>query len=407
MLAVLLSPFYILIHIYIARWLILWLKECRTVFFPNRRFTPRLYPLFFILYLFPATAAAAGFFLPAGTVRRFFVLTGYYWFGILLYLIPAVLSADALRLFWKNHEIRRKINPQSRKYHSVFAWSGLCCLLISSILCIYGTVNAGIIRTARYEAAIEKSAGTLNQMKVILIADLHLGYNTDRGQIRRLVSKINKENPDLVIIAGDIFDNEYEALQEPEELISALREIQSRYGVYACYGNHDIEEKILAGFTFGGSSRAKQSDIRMDEFLEKAGITLLRDESVLIADSLYLYGRPDRNRPGRGIEVRKTPVEITAGMDLSKPVFVIDHQPAELKELADAGVDIDFSGHTHDGQMFPGNLLMRLLWENSCGYLKKGAMHSIVTSGVGVFGPNMRVGTASEICVITVTFKTD
>ncbi len=92
-------------------------------------------------------------------------------------------------------------------------------------------------------------------------------------------------------------------------------------------------------------------------------------------------------------------------MDLSKPVFVIDHQPAELQQLADAGVDMDFCGHTHDGQMFPGNLLMSLLWENSCGYLQKDTMHNIVTSGAGVLGPNMRVGTASEICVVTVTFE--
>ena len=92
-------------------------------------------------------------------------------------------------------------------------------------------------------------------------------------------------------------------------------------------------------------------------------------------------------------------------MDLSKPVFVIDHQPKELQELADAGVDLDLCGHTHDGQTFPGNLTIRMMWENACGYLKKGDMHNIVTSGVGVFGPNMRVGTAAEICSVTVKFE--
>ena len=145
----------------------------------------------------------------------------------------------------------------------------------------------------------------------------------------------------------------------------------------------------------------------MDEFLEKAGVTLLRDESVLIADSIYLYGRPDRHRPGRGIKKRKTPEEVTEGMDLSKPVFVIDHQPKELQELADAGVDLDLCGHTHDGQVWPGNLTIRLMWENACGYLKKGDMHNIVTSGVGIFGPYMRVGTIAEICAVTVKFEGD
>ena len=91
-------------------------------------------------------------------------------------------------------------------------------------------------------------------------------------------------------------------------------------------------------------------------------------------------------------------------MDLKKPVFVIDHQPRELEELAAAGVDADFCGHTHDGQMFPGNLLMKFLWENSYGYMQVGSMHNIVTSGVGLFGPNMRVATKAEICPITVNF---
>ena len=92
-------------------------------------------------------------------------------------------------------------------------------------------------------------------------------------------------------------------------------------------------------------------------------------------------------------------------MDLSLPVLVIDHEPRELQELADAGVDADLCGHTHDGQLFPGNLTIKLMWENACGYLKKGDMHSIVTSGVGLFGPNMRVGTKSEICDIMMHFK--
>ena len=160
---------------------------------------------------------------------------------------------------------------------------------------------------------------------------------------------------------------------------------------------------MLAGFTFRQSEK-KESDPRMDAFLKDANITLLRDEGTLIDGRFYLYGRPDAHRPGRGIETRKTPDEITADMDQSKPIIVLDHQPKELQELADAGVDLDLCGHTHDGQMFPGNLTIRLMWENACGYLKKGQMHNIVTSGVGLFGPNMRVGTKAEICPITVHF---
>ena len=211
------------------------------------------------------------------------------------------------------------------------------------------------------------------------------------------------QDADLVVIAGDIFDNEWEAVEAPETIAATLRSIRSKYGVYACYGNHDIEEPVLAGFTFRQSEK-KESDPRMDEFLKDANITLLRDEGMLIDGKFYLYGRPDAHRPGRGIETRKTPDEITAGLDKDKPIIVLDHQPKELQELADAGVDIDLCGHTHDGQMFPGNLTIKLMWENACGYLQKGKMHNIVTSGVGLFGPNMRVGTKAEICPITIYF---
>ena len=92
-----------------------------------------------------------------------------------------------------------------------------------------------------------------------------------------------------------------------------------------------------------------------------------------------------------------------------KDVLLTEHgiytREKELDKTAAAGVDLDLCGHTHDGQIFPGNLIIHLFWENSCGYLRKGTMHNIVTSGAGIWGPNMRVGTNSEICPITVHFN--
>ncbi len=398
MLAILLSPLYVLVNAYIIRWIIRWLSTCRHEF---RRFRSRL--IVSMVYLFFASAMGVGFFLPSGGVKRFFVKIGNYWLGVLLYTILVVGAADVIHVLLKRS---KKINQEKLRSFKVFVVSGLICAIGIAVLSIWGMVNAGNIRTTKYEAVIDKKAGNLKQMKVVMAADLHMGYNIGCEHIQKMVEKINAQEPDLVVFAGDIFDNEYEALEDPKKLIEILQGIKSKYGVYACYGNHDIKEKILAGFTFGGSQK-KESDIRMDEFLKEAGITLLRDEAVLIGDSVYLYGRPDRHRPGRDIKTRKTPEEITAGMDLSKPVFVIDHQPKELQELADAGVDLDLCGHTHDGQVWPGNLTIRLMWENACGYLKKGDMHNIVTSGVGIFGPNMRVGTIAEICSVTVKFKGD
>lgn len=397
MLAIYLSPVYILLNLYIFRWLIRWMGACHHHFRKKR-----MRVLTAGVYLFFALAILVGFLLPAGQWQRFFKSVGNYWLGVLLYVIFVIVVADTARLILRRC---RWIDQEKLRSRRTFALAGGILSILIIAVSVWGVVNARIIRTTEYEVQVEKDGGKLEELCIVLTADLHMGYNIGCGQMERMVDKINAQNPDLVVIAGDIFDNEYEALDDPEKLIRIFRGIRSRYGVYACYGNHDIQEKILAGFTFGSGEEKKVSDPRMDEFLEKAGIRLLHDEGVLIDDSFYLFGRADMERPGRGIEERKTPQEITKDMDPSKPVIVLDHEPRQLQELADAGVDLDLCGHTHDGQMFPGNLVMKFLWENPCGYMKKDNMHNIVTSGTGLFGPNMRVGTKAEICPITVVFQ--
>lgn len=397
MIAVLLSPFYILFNLYILRWLLQWLGACKNYF---KKTGCKI--LVSVLYAFFALAMLVAFFLPAGQLQRIMKLVGNYWLGVLAYVILTVVGADVLRFLLKRIN---KIPKEKLHARKTFVICGALCILLILTISLWGVANAKKIHTTEYKLTIHKKAGSLKNLKVVLLADLHLGYNTGCKQMEKMVKKVNEQNPDLIVIAGDIFDNEYEALDHPQRLVSILKGMKSKYGVYAVYGNHDIREKILAGFTFSKKGEKKVSDLRMDQFIEDAGIQLLRDESVLIADSFYLYGRPDYERLGRGIEKRKTPEEITQSLDLSKPVIVIDHEPRELQELADAGVDLDLCGHTHDGQTFPGNLTIKLFWENPCGYMKKGEMHNIVTSGIGVFGPNMRVGTRAEICPIHITFE--
>ena len=269
------------------------------------------------------------------------------------------------------------------------------------LLCVIGVINARIIRTTEYQITIDKKVEWMKELNVVMVGDFHLGYNVGSRQMKKMVKKINAQNPDIVLIVGDIFDNDYDALDDPYELVDILKDIDSRYGVYAVYGNHDVQEKRLAGFPFG-RNKDKEADERMDKFLKDADIELLRDEYILIDNKFYLYGRPDAERPGKGIEKRKSADEIVTGMNMSKPVIVMDHQPKEMTKLSEAGVDLDLSGHTHNGQVWPCNLLTRLMWDNSYGYKQIGNMHSIVTSGVGTFGPNMRIGTKAEICHIEI-----
>lgn len=400
MIAVWLSPVYLLLCAYVFYRLQTWLERCLP-YLKRRRI--RL-PVAF-LYLCTAFSILAAFLLEPSPAKRLLKQFSNTWLGVLLYALLVILTADLLRLvvkrFLPGGNSRWKERLFSRRGHGLI---GLGCILCVGGLSLAGIVSADHISVTNYELSVDKEVPGLDELKIILAADLHLGYSIGIRHMEQMVDLINQEDADIVVIAGDIFDNEYEALEDPELLAEVLGGIQSRYGVYACYGNHDIKEKVLAGFTFAGSGE-KASDPRMDAFLEKAGIRPLREEGVLIDDAFYLYGRPDYGRPGRGIRVRKTPEQLTEGMDLSRPVIVIDHQPRELQELADAGVDLDLCGHTHDGQTFPGNLTARLFWENICGYLQKGNMHNIVTSGVGVFGPDMRLGTRSEICVITVRFS--
>ena len=396
MLAILLAPVYIAFCLYILRWGIRYMTACHHFF---SRKSVRI--IIYTTYAFLASSILIAFLLPHCQLQRFINLMGNYWLGTIMYILMIVMIVDVIRVFAKRTRFRGRDFLFSRKG---FVCVGSLCIVAVIMFSALGIYGAKDIKTTEYNITVEKSGGNLDSLHIALVADLHLGYSIGTAQMKRMVDRINDMKPDIVLIAGDVFDNEYEALDDPEKLSKILSGIESRYGVFACYGNHDIEEKILAGFTFG-NNEDKNSDPRMDDFLKSSDITLLQDEGIVIDDLFYLYGRPDKRKPGVNIIERKTPAEITAEIDKRMPVIVIDHEPAELQALSDADVDVDLCGHTHDGQMFPGNLTINLFWENACGYLRKGDMHNIVTSGIGVFGPAMRVGTRSEICDITVNFN--
>ncbi|MDD3221102.1 MAG: metallophosphoesterase [Clostridia bacterium] len=396
MIALYLSPLYLIGNIYICFRTLQWLSVC----FETAK-KPAFRLIFIALYVFIAASIALAFIMPHSKVQRIIAHISTFWFGIILYIILTLAVAELIRLILKITKIVPAEVLASRK---AFVISGLLCVIVIAAVSIWGIYNATHVQDTFYEVTIDKDGGNLDELDIALVADLHLGYTIGTDMMQQMVDKINAQNPDIVLIAGDIFDNDYDAMESPEELIHILSGIQSKYGVYAVYGNHDAAEKILAGFTFP-SDEKKMSDIRMDEFLEKANIQLITEETLLIDDSFYLVGRADEERPGRDVEERLTPEAIMSNLDASKPVIVMEHEPKFLQEVADAGIDLHLCGHTHDGQTFPANLTTKLIWENSAGYLKKDDMQSIVTSGVGLFGPNMRVGTKSEVVHIKVHFS--
>lgn len=398
MIAIYLSPIYLLLNLYILRWAYLWMGTCHSIL---RTLGFRL--IFAVIYVLLSTSLLTGFLIKnPKSLHRMLKITGNYFLGIFLYTLVIILLADFGRILLKYVFHASWIHSRT-----AFTVAGAICALLLLLLSACGIFHAKYIKTTSYDVIINKTIPERTSMKVVLLADTHFGYNAGVLHARELVRKINKQKPDLVCIAGDIFDNEYDAVRDPEKLEKTLRGIKSTYGVYACWGNHDLNEEILAGFTFkhkdGDLSDIK--DPHMKKFLEDSNIHILEDESVLINDQFYVIGRKDASLTEKIHETRKAPAQLTEKLDRDKPIIMIDHQPKELQELADAGVDLDLCGHTHDGQTFPGNFTIKLMWENPCGLLIKDNMTNITTSGAGVWGPAMRIGTDSEICSINIQLK--
>lgn len=344
-----------------------------------------------------------GFLLPADiSLKRTFTKLGFYWLGFILYFFIAIGISLLIRIIiWTFRKNKNYSVNLARKLTVIFT------IVFTVLMSTYGIINAHKLRITNYEVSVDKNSN-INELNVVLIADLHLGYNVGLNEMKDMANKINDLNPDVVILAGDIFDNEYNAIESPEEIAEVLNGINSKYGKYATFGNHDIEEKILVGFTFDWSKEAKenaQANDEMIKFIADSGFELLYDSYELIEDSVYIYGRPDQHKINLGNKDRKFVEDITLGLDTSKTIICVNHEPDELEGLAKAGVDIDLSGHTHNGQIWPGTISIDWLWENAYGLKRINNMTSIVTSGVGLFGVNMRTGCYPEIVNIKISFK--
>lgn len=264
MIAIYLAPLYLILNVYFLLRILKWLETCHVHF--KKRW---IKVILILVYVFFAFSILIAFLLPAGSIQRVMKLISNYWLGVLMYLSLTIIVADLIRLI-----LIYIIKADSAKFRTpkVFKLVGSICFILILSTSLYGVYQARNIQTTSYDVTVHKKAGNHKNLKIVLLADLHLGYNIGCSQMKQMVTKVNKQNPDLIVIAGDIFDNEYDALDDPEKLIQILRQLKSTYGTYAVYGNHDIDEKILAGFTFGNSREKKVSDPRMDAFVKKAGI---------------------------------------------------------------------------------------------------------------------------------------
>ena len=398
MIGFLLSPLYGLVCIYIVSRIFRFLSAVPIKIFSGKPFRIIFSVVFGLVALLPLWS----YLLPLNTaIKHTAQLLSNYWIGIFEYLFLTVTLTD---LVVQITGLIKKDRKNFVQKTSVRLTAGTLALIIVSGVSVYGMVHAQDVRLNEYSLKIDKKVNGLDKMKVVLIADLHMGYSIGTNQIEKMVKLVNAQNPDLIVIAGDIFDNDYDALDNPEKLCSLLGSMKSTYGTYACWGNHDISETLFVGFTVD-TDKELHRDKRMTDFLKKANINLLCDENVLIDNRFYVSGRNDSEKIISKTGTRLNAEELLKDVDKRYPVFVIYHEPDEFEELEKAGCDLLLCGHTHNGQTFPGTLFIKLRWENPFGYLKVGKMHQITTSGIGVWGPYMRTGTDSEVVSIDVQFN--
>ena len=401
MIAVFLAPVYLLFQYYVLSWGFAWTSSL----------SPMLDSVWFripaaAVYLLLAFSPLFGLLVTKEPFHHALKAIGNFWLGLFLYILLLVLAFDGLRRaaglfsqsgFW-NIRYPSMLPALPKKL-------AVCGGLIS--LSILGTGIYGFFHgrklTIRHDPVVIRKKCAYSSLTVALLADLHLGSNSNNKSLKKLVASVNREQPDLICIAGDLFDNEYSSISHPEAAAEILSQLNSRLGVYACWGNHDVNEKILAGFTFP-SKELRQREARFERFLRDADITLLEDEVRLIDEAFYLGGRRDPDMAKKEHVSRLSAGQLLSSLDHELPILLMDHQPKRLSEAQEAGVDLLLSGHTHNGQMFPANLIVRLFWENPWGIRKKGTMTSAVTSGAGVWGPAMRIGTDSEVMILHITF---
>jgi predicted MPP superfamily phosphohydrolase len=297
---------------------------------------------------------------------------GTSWFFIFLYLLITLLLLDLVRV--------TSLLPVEKFMFA--SWTGLGVL----IAFITTTMALGY---ARYEhkkrvaldITVEKPLGA--PLKIVAISDLHLGYTIGKKEFEKWVQLINKEEPDLVLIAGDAFDGRERPIRE-QNLVETFKKIRAKQGVFMALGNHEYIANVE----------------KVSSFMQEAGVILLKDSIALINNTFYLVGRDDKTNPNR-----MSTQQLVDSLDKSKPIILLDHQPYNLEESEQNGIDLHLSGHTHYGQVWPISWITDAIYEKAYGYLQKGNSHIYVSSGLGIWGGKFRIGTQSEYVVITLSGK--
>lgn len=295
------------------------------------------------------------------------------WFYISIYLAIIFIILDLLRL----------LGVRIIKKYLFSSWTGLAYLsALLAILLIGGYINYLNVKKEYLPITLSKHTIDVKPLiKIVVIGDLNIGYGTGGKEVKKWISLINKEEPDVVLITGDIFDYGLNQLYT-DNIAHIFNQIESKYGTYAVMGN---QEFLIDRF----------DSQKFNQFIKDSQIKLLRDSVVLIDNSFYIIGRKDNL-----YKFRKPLSELIKPLDKSKPLILLDHQPVSFDEAVENGIDLQISGSIGIGQVWPLSLYVKSLFENPYGYSIRENTHFYVTSGIGINSGKFRFGSQSEYLVI-------
>jgi len=313
-----------------------------------------------------------------GFLQSFSSASGYI-LTFFLHLFLALLLVEIILLV---NRLFRFISPEKRKSFTFRLYTLSTMVLFSVIIVVGGAINLNTIRVSNYAIEVPRRNSKIDHLRVAFVADLHINQNYSLSFINQFVSKINLLQPDILLYGGDIVEGDGQN-ESSEAIDSALKSIHTKYGEYGVLGNHEF---------YGGQEQGG--------FFKKAGINMLCDSMIKIDSAFYLAGRYDQH-----LRNRKTINDILGNNSHDLPVLLIDHRPTQLQEVSQTDVDVQFSGHTHDGQLFPVNLIVGQMYELTWGYKKVRNTNFFVTSGLRLWGPQVRTVGKSEIMLIDIRFK--
>lgn len=348
-------------------------------------FLKPFYIITFLLFAFGYLAAKLFHSFLHPILYDLFLWIGSFWFAFILYLTLFILFIDLARV--ANYYLGIFPTFINSNYELSKQIAAAVVLFLSSTIILIGFINSTNFKVKNLYIKVDGKNANLNQLNIVMLSDIHLSPLNGESFLKKIVEKVNQLDADIILIAGDVVDDKPHILTQ-RGIGKSLNRFKSKYGVYACTGNHE--------YINGGEESVK--------YLTANGIRVMRDSSEVINNSFILAGREDVSKQNFTQKRRKSLSEIMNTSTENLPVILIDHTPYKLKEAQDNQIALQLSGHTHNGQMFPVNLITNLIYELSWGYKKKGSSHYYISSGVGSWGPRVKLASDAEIVNIKVNF---